>query len=104
VATKTGEILVYDAYSTSNMIKHDLMECKMIGKISTNLSLRMKHDKIQIKFHMRVIKGSIVLYTEDGNFEYISTLDIKSLLNDQNYLPFEYKSGHSTNISDPFIA
>jgi hypothetical protein len=33
-----------------------------------------------IKYGMKVIKSSIVLYSEDGFFEYISTLDLKALL------------------------
>ena len=102
VATKTGEILLYDAYSSSNLLKNDLMECKLIGSIFTKLQSRMKASNKRINFNMRVIKSSIVLYSEDGIFEYISTSDVKDLLT--NPQPYEYQSSSTAEASSPFIA
>ncbi|CDW81154.1 UNKNOWN [Stylonychia lemnae] len=90
--TKTGEILVFESHSVVHKI--DAIECKIIGKLQTNLQQEMIRTNKTIPYDFRAVKGSIILFSQDGVYEQINTTDIYSLIaahNQRGILPLRYQ-------------
>ena len=50
-------------------MKPDITDCKLIGKMQTNLYYEMTEKKETINFKMQALRGSLVIYTDEGIFE-----------------------------------
>ena len=50
-------------------MKPDITDCKLIGKMQTNLYYEMTEKKETINFKMQALRGSFVIYTDEGIFE-----------------------------------
>lgn len=62
----------------------------------------MREEQRPIKYHMRSVKGSLVLYTEEGTFEYLPTTDLRALITSPQPYVFQAKSLSGGSV-DPFL-
>eukprot|EP00347_Sterkiella_histriomuscorum_P013654 403363885 len=105
--TKEGEILVFESHSIVHRL--DAIECKIIGRLQTNIQQQMISQNKTMHYDFKAIKGSLIIFSEDGQFEQINTTDIYQLITNppaHNVMPFSYKpknlqnSGHFFSSQD----
>lgn len=71
-ATTTGEILVFESFNS--LLKPESLECKLLGKTSTQIGNAYKQGLIKTNssdwlFDLKSLKGSILAYGKNGVFE-----------------------------------